>query len=68
MLPEISLTGEAKYKSRSVANRKNKKLLELEKDQSSKKVEYVHEEFYDNNSKGKWTIFNKHALEVEESS
>lgn len=68
MLPEISLSGDAKYKSRSVGARKNKKLLDLEKEQSSKKIEYVHEEFYDNNSKGKWTIFNKHALEVEESS
>ena len=68
MLPEISHAGDAKYKSRSVGARKNKKLLEIEKDQSLKKVEYVHEEFYDNTSKGKWTIFNKHALEVEESS
>ena len=46
--------------------RKGGKLLDAES--TAKKVEYVHEEFYDTNSKGKWTIFNKHALEVEESS
>ena len=66
VLPDISLGGDNKYKSRSVGGRKNKKLLDLEKDQSTKKVEYIHEEF--NDKKGKWTIFNKHALEIEESS
>lgn len=36
-------------------------------DKKEKKVEYIHEEFYDNSSKQKWTIFNKHALEICES-
>lgn len=27
-----------------------------------KKVKYVHEEFFDAQSKGKWTIFNKHEV------
>jgi hypothetical protein len=30
-----------------------------------KHIEYIHEEFYDATAKGKWTIFNKHAVEVE---
>lgn len=33
---------------------------------NQKRVEYIHEEFYDTESKGKWTIFNKHALEIRE--
>ena len=38
-------------------------------DTSTKKVEYVHEEIYDlSKSNAKWTIFNKHALEIEELS
>jgi hypothetical protein len=36
-------------------------------DKKDKKVEYIHEEVYDTKSKQKWTIFNKHALEVYES-
>jgi hypothetical protein len=36
--------------------------------QDEKKMEYIHEEFYDNQSKGKWTIFNKHAIEVDDYS
>jgi uncharacterized protein (UPF0218 family) len=36
-------------------------------DKKEKKMEYIHEEFYDTQSKQKWTIFNKHALEVCES-
>jgi len=31
-------------------------------------VEYIHEEFYDATSGGKWTIFNKHAIELEDES
>lgn len=47
--------------------RKGGKLLDAES--TAKKVEYVHEEFYDNgNSNNKWTIFNKHALEIEDES
>lgn len=30
-----------------------------------KHIEYIHEEYYDTKTKGKWTIFNKHAVEVE---
>ena len=36
--------------------------------QEEKKIEYIHEEYYDTQSKGKWTIFNKHAIEVEDYS
>jgi hypothetical protein len=32
------------------------------------KVEYIHEEYYDTQSRGKWTIFNKHKLEIDERS
>lgn len=35
---------------------------------NGKKVEYIHEEFYDTESKGKWTIFNKHALEIRDEA
>lgn len=31
------------------------------------RVEYLHEEFYDQHKKGKWTFFNTKAIEVEES-
>ena len=48
--------------------RKGGKLLDGEST-TKKVVEYVHEEFYDNgNSTNKWTIFNKHALEIEDES
>ena len=64
MLPEIA---GAQYKSRSHHMQKGGKLLDGES--TAKKVEYVHEEFYDNNnSTNKWTIFNKHALEIENES
>jgi hypothetical protein len=32
----------------------------------AKKIEYIHEEFYDTESNAKWTIFNKHALEIRD--
>lgn len=31
-----------------------------------KRIEYLHEEYYDEATKGKWTIFNKHAVEVDD--
>lgn len=33
---------------------------------AAKKLEYVHETYYDSNTKGKWTIFNKQCYEIEE--
>jgi hypothetical protein len=44
--------------------KKNSLVIEKIKE---KKMEYIHEEFYDTQSKQKWTIFNKHALEVLEN-
>lgn len=41
--------------------------LVAEKIQKEKKVEYIHEETYDTQSKQKWTVFNKHALEICDS-
>ena len=38
------------------------------KETEKKKVEYIHEEFYDTKTKGKWTIFNKHAVELTENT
>ena len=38
------------------------------KEAEKRKVEYIHEEFYDSKTKGKWTIFNKHAVELTENS
>jgi hypothetical protein len=34
-------------------------------DEKDKKI-YIHEEVYDASSKSKWTIFNKHEIEVDE--
>jgi len=66
VLPEIQSAFAAKPKAKSVGNRKNHKMIEVEKLDQNKKVEYVHEEFHDN--QGKWTFFNKHALEIDEES
>ena len=30
--------------------------------------EFIHEEYYDPNCKGKFTIFNKYALEIDEEN
>lgn len=38
------------------------------RDVEKRKVEYIHEEFYDSKTKGKWTIFNKHAVELTENT
>jgi len=35
-------------------------------DKEKKHTEYLHEEIYDAESKNKWTIFNKHAIEIKE--
>jgi hypothetical protein len=56
----------------AVTNFKSVNLKESSKERSlgaakkSKKVEYIHEEFYDTESNAKWTIFNKHALEIRD--
>ena len=43
--------------------------LELRKPkQRKKRVEYLHEERFDEHKKGKWTFFNTKAVEVEEST
>lgn len=35
-------------------------------DRKKKQMDHIHEEYYDADIKGKWTIFNKHAIEIEE--
>lgn len=39
--------------------------IDLNNQQDRKYIEYIHEEIYDEKRKGKWTIFNKHAVVVE---
>ena len=31
-------------------------------------MEYIHEEFYDAQSNNKWTIFNTHAIQLDDQS
>lgn len=33
-----------------------------------KKYEFIHEEYYDPKCKGKFTIFNKYAIEVQDEN
>ena len=61
-LPEIDTAISTGFKKNNLIVDKLPKEQEKER-----KVEYIHEEIYDAESKQKWTIFNKHALEVCES-
>lgn len=51
----------------SALNIFKKNNLVIQDKSNDRKVEYIHEEQYDTQSKQKWTFFNKHALEVCES-
>ena len=53
------------------SNKKAKSCEAREKsnnDKKEKKFEFIHEEYYDPKCKGKFTIFNKYALEIEDES
>lgn len=53
------------------SNKKAKSCETREKsnnDKKEKKFEFIHEEYYDPKCKGKFTIFNKYALEIEDES
>jgi len=67
-LPEImsAVTGFKSGKAQSTERaRKNKNITVDMVDKEKKEVEYIHEEFFDAERNGKWTIFNKHAIEIE---
>ena len=51
----------------SALNPFKKNNLVTQEKSKERKIEYIHEEQYDTQSKQKWTFFNKHALEVCES-
>ena len=69
MLPEIG-SGTSKFKSVrfGVGQRSHKDIsIDIDEDEKDKKI-YIHEEVYDASSKSKWTIFNKHEIEVEDKN
>jgi hypothetical protein len=37
-------------------------------EKEKKHIEYIHEEIHEANSNNKWTIFNKHAIEIDDRS
>ena len=42
------------------------KTCEVPKPKKAKRIEYIHEEIYDPKINAKWTIFNQHAIEIED--
>lgn len=62
LLPNIK-NGNLKKKSKSCETRDK-----IDDEKKEKKFEFIHEEYYDPNCKGKFTIFNKYALEIEDES
>lgn len=81
MLPDISSTitngnkkavsTKSKSKERQAMHQKRHTMNNSPREnedtyRANKKLEYIHEEFYDTNNKNKWTIFNKHAIEIEQ--
>jgi hypothetical protein len=59
LLPNIQSGINSSKKSKSCETREKSK---------EKKFEFIHEEYYDPKCKGKFTIFNKYALEIEDES
>ena len=47
-------------------NQVRSKSLNASKERKKKRIEYIHEERWDEKANGKWTFFNKHAVEIEE--
>lgn len=35
------------------------------KSDNGKTIEYIHEEYHDAKGRGKWTVFNQHAVELD---
>ena len=66
ILPEIASAISYKKKSKSLDGRKKRDISFENVDKEKKVVEYLHEEYMDTHSRGKWTIFNKQAIEVVE--
>lgn len=67
MLPEIC-SATNKFKSVQFCKKSQKEMtinIDDMGDEKDKKI-YIHEEVYDASSKSKWTIFNKHEIEVDE--
>jgi hypothetical protein len=55
----------------ATSNKKSKSCETREKsnnEKKEKKFEFIHEEYYDPKCKGKFTIFNKYALEIEDEN
>ena len=65
LLPEILSAQMTKFKTKSL-ERHQTTLLDITVDNMEKKIEYIHEEYNDVCSNGKWTIFNKHAIPLDE--
>jgi hypothetical protein len=65
VLPEIH-TALTNYKSVGLKATSKERSLGAAENKQGRHVEYIHEEYYDTASHGKWTIFNKHAMEVRD--
>ena len=39
-----------------------------QKSENGKTIEYIHEEYLDAKGRGKWTVFNQHAVELDNRS
>jgi len=71
VLPDIHSSKSMTIKRRSLDPTKNRRSTNVtvmveNMEKEKKHTEYLHEEFYDGESKNKWTIFNKHAIEIKE--
>ena len=69
VLPEIgsSLFKQNKAKSFESKDQSRNQILTQDKSKE-KKYEFIHEEYYDPKCKGKFTIFNKYAIEIQNES
>lgn len=68
MLPEIG-SAMYSYKSKSFETRDHTRNQTTQQEKSKeKKYEFIHEEYYDPKCKGKFTIFNKYAIEIDDEN
>lgn len=67
MLPEITSTVPQFKNFGFGLNNSKLNIYEADGEEKEKKI-YIHEETYDAKTNSKWTVFNKHEIEVDKSA
>ena len=68
MLPEIG-SSVPQFKNFGFGTKQSNKNISINVDDEDKEKKiYIHEETYDAKTNSKWTIFNKHEIEVDNSA